>query len=108
MSATHRYMMADYQKKYSLPVAIVRPTLISSVARDPYPGMCGLGAGLVLMWEEGGGAGYLGVSASPLVCLGRSCTDRHVMLTLRDSHWVCVERGWGVAAQCCTGNSYLT
>jgi hypothetical protein len=32
------YMVADYQKCFNLPVAIVRPTLISSVARDPYPG----------------------------------------------------------------------
>jgi nucleoside-diphosphate-sugar epimerase len=32
------YMVADYQQHANLPVAIVRPTLISSVARDPYPG----------------------------------------------------------------------
>jgi nucleoside-diphosphate-sugar epimerase len=32
------YMVADYQKYFDLPVSIVRPTLISSVARDPYPG----------------------------------------------------------------------
>jgi len=32
------YMVADYQQTFNMPVAIVRPTLISSVARDPYPG----------------------------------------------------------------------
>jgi nucleoside-diphosphate-sugar epimerase len=32
------YMVADYQQHANMPVAIVRPTLISSVARDPYPG----------------------------------------------------------------------
>lgn len=34
--------VADYQARFNLPVAIVRPTLISSVARDPYPGESGL------------------------------------------------------------------
>jgi nucleoside-diphosphate-sugar epimerase len=34
------YMVADYQKYFNLPVAIMRPTLISSCARDPYPGRC--------------------------------------------------------------------
>lgn len=34
------YMLADYHKHYNMPIAIVRPTLISSVARDPYPGVC--------------------------------------------------------------------
>jgi hypothetical protein len=32
------YMVADYQQYFNLPVAIMRPTLISSCARDPYPG----------------------------------------------------------------------
>jgi len=35
------YMVADFHKSYKLPVAIVRPTLISSVAKDPYPGKYG-------------------------------------------------------------------
>jgi nucleoside-diphosphate-sugar epimerase len=33
------YMLADYQAHLHMPIAIVRPTLISSVARDPYPGV---------------------------------------------------------------------
>jgi hypothetical protein len=32
-------MVADYQRYFNLPVAIMRPTLISSCARDPYPGV---------------------------------------------------------------------
>jgi hypothetical protein len=32
------YMVADFHKHCKLPIAIARPTLISSVARDPYPG----------------------------------------------------------------------
>lgn len=32
------YMVADYQRYCKLPIAIARPALISSVARDPYPG----------------------------------------------------------------------
>jgi hypothetical protein len=38
VSLAHRYMVADYQRYFNLPVAIMRPTLISSCARDPYPG----------------------------------------------------------------------
>eukprot|EP00775_Hariotina_reticulata_P006278 gene6278-6517_t len=41
------YMVADFHKSYKLPVAIVRPTLISSVAKDPYPGYTGNFAGHV-------------------------------------------------------------
>eukprot|EP00882_Tetradesmus_deserticola_P006829 GHRQ01007191.1.p1 GENE.GHRQ01007191.1~~GHRQ01007191.1.p1 ORF type:complete len:264 (+),score=67.51 GHRQ01007191.1:414-1205(+) len=32
------YMVADFHKHCKLPIAIARPTLISSVAQDPYPG----------------------------------------------------------------------
>jgi hypothetical protein len=45
------YMVADYQKRFNMPVAIVRPTLISSVARDPYPGAR---QGWSLRWVMGG------------------------------------------------------
>ncbi|KAF8064520.1 KIN4A [Scenedesmus sp. PABB004] len=41
------YMVADYHKHAKLPVCICRPTLISSVARDPYPGYTGNYAGHV-------------------------------------------------------------
>jgi nucleoside-diphosphate-sugar epimerase len=47
------YMVADYQHHANMPVAIVRPTLISSVARDPYPGRlhycCRLGLHVMLV-----------------------------------------------------------
>jgi hypothetical protein len=33
------YMVADFHKYCKLPIVIARPTLISSVARDPYPGV---------------------------------------------------------------------
>jgi nucleoside-diphosphate-sugar epimerase len=38
------YMLAVYQAHLHMPIAIVRPTLISSVARDPYSGVCVRGA----------------------------------------------------------------
>lgn len=41
------YMVANYHRNCKLPVCIVRPTLISSVARDPYPGYTGNYAGHV-------------------------------------------------------------
>jgi nucleoside-diphosphate-sugar epimerase len=41
------YMVADFHKSYKLPVAIVRPTLISSVAKDPYPGKYGQALGQI-------------------------------------------------------------
>ena len=59
--------MADYQKKYSLPVAIVRPTLISSVARDPYPGttMC-----MAQGWDGGGQVRVRAIGAACTCVLG--------------------------------------
>ncbi|KAF6255947.1 hypothetical protein COO60DRAFT_1702577 [Scenedesmus sp. NREL 46B-D3] len=41
------YMVADFHKHCNLPIAIARPTLISSVAQDPYPGYTGNYAGHV-------------------------------------------------------------
>jgi len=49
------YMVADYQKYFNMPVAIVRPTLISSVARDPYPGGQAVNAVAALLLVDGEG-----------------------------------------------------
>jgi hypothetical protein len=50
------YMIADYQKHFAMPIAIVRPTLISSVARDPYPGergwVCVVGGAELALWAH--------------------------------------------------------
>ena len=35
------YLVQDYQQRFSLPVAVVRPALVSAIARDPYPGYAG-------------------------------------------------------------------
>eukprot|EP00878_Enallax_costatus_P005649 GHUV01005923.1.p1 GENE.GHUV01005923.1~~GHUV01005923.1.p1 ORF type:complete len:571 (+),score=168.70 GHUV01005923.1:688-2400(+) len=42
-------LVASYHKQYSLPIAIVRPTLVCGLAGDPYPGYCGNLAGPVGM-----------------------------------------------------------
>lgn len=38
-------MVAQYQQRYALPVAVVRPALVSAVAKAPYPGYAGNWAG---------------------------------------------------------------
>jgi hypothetical protein len=63
LSVCMSLQVADYQKYFNLPVAICRPTLISSCARDPYPGRC---AGMGCSWAESP-AGRWGLSCR--VCL---------------------------------------
>jgi hypothetical protein len=75
------YMVADYQKQFNMPVAIVRPTLISSVARDPYPGARQGCAGTVL--EPAVGHGWVFLLLHQPVCCWKqgvccSCAPRSV------------------------------